>query len=337
MKPMCDKCREYYANGNKFCGKCGNSFSESNKDNDILKKIMAYQSVFMAIILSLITAVLIIKSPEIFGIMDKMAVGILVLVPMPHVVFSLSGIGAELWWIFITAGILISVFLVMKDYIIGLDDYRKTKSDKKMTESSLYWIGILFTATLTVEIVLMGISFLAGNPIVPPDFTENTTLELLFSLAEASIWEEVITRVAYLGLPIAIIQLVRTKKSDSLKMVFGKFEMNKIAFILIMATGILFGIAHYPSWGLSKALITCLGGIVMGYVFVRFGVIATIVFHFLTDYMGSFVFLDMGGISGIIMISCILFGIISCIFIIKKLYETKGLKERFANLPIFPK
>jgi hypothetical protein len=58
-----------------------------------------------------------------------------------------------------------------------------------------------------------------------PDLGSNT--EQMFSLANAAVWEEIITRVLYIGLPMAVISLIATKKLDSLKCLFGGFGMSR--------------------------------------------------------------------------------------------------------------
>jgi hypothetical protein len=65
----------------------------------------------------------------------------------------------------------------------------------------------------------------------------------------------------------------------------GGFKLEHITISLIIISSILFGLAHYPSWGLWKILPTFIAGLAFGYLFVRKGIHTAIILHFLIDYM----------------------------------------------------
>ena len=47
----------------------------------------------------------------------------------------------------------------------------------------------------------------------------------------------------------------------------------------------MFGIAHSFNWDLYKVLPAFFAGLAMGYLFLKFGLYASIMFHFFTDYL----------------------------------------------------
>ena len=47
----------------------------------------------------------------------------------------------------------------------------------------------------------------------------------------------------------------------------------------------MFGFAHSFNWDLYKVLPAFLAGLAMGYLFLKFGLYAAIMFHFFTDYL----------------------------------------------------
>ncbi len=110
----------------------------------------------------------------------------------------------------------------------------------------------------------------------------------LISLAEASVWEEFAGRVLLIGLPLAFIRGIRSKRFFDARQLLGgsgKFGRGEIALILISALS--FGMAHL-GWGPWKVVPTFVSGLLFGYLFVKVGLHATIVMHFLIDYL-SFV------------------------------------------------
>ena len=71
--------------------------------------------------------------------------------------------------------------------------------------------------------------------------------------------------------------------------------MVTLALVLVSASSVVFGLGH-SDYGLWKILPTVVAGLGMGYLFVRRGLLAAILFHFATDLMVSLIYLtDAGG------------------------------------------
>ena len=78
---------------------------------------------------------------------------------------------------------------------------------------------------------------------------------------------------------------------------------NRKALALIIGVGIFFGIAHVISgepWTNGKILQASVGGIILGWVYFRYGLAAAIILHWATNYfIYSYLFLisELNGIS----------------------------------------
>ncbi|MEK6851801.1 MAG: CPBP family glutamic-type intramembrane protease, partial [Candidatus Thermoplasmatota archaeon] len=83
------------------------------------------------------------------------------------------------------------------------------------------------------------------------------------------------------------------------------------AAILVPASSVVFGLAHVPAWGWWKFLPAMVAGLGMGYLFVRHGFLAGVMFHFATDYLGALAILSGDGLAAQILLGLfilVLFG-----------------------------
>ncbi len=127
----------------------------------------------------------------------------------------------------------------------------------------------------------------------------------LISLAEASVWEEFSGRLLLIGLPLAFIYGFREKKIfDASQLLGGSGRFGRSEMALIFISALSFGMAHL-GWGPWKVVPTFVSGLLFGYLFVKVGLHATIVMHFLIDYL-SFIE-ELAGFGGTISILILLF------------------------------
>jgi hypothetical protein len=115
-----------------------------------------------------------------------------------------------------------------------------------------------------------------------PDFSALSPWALIFGLTTASVYEEIISRILLIGIPLLIIHIIRKRvKKPTWRYIFGgKFEVNRITIFLIILSSVTFGLAHSPGWDYWKVLPTLITGLAMGYLYVTKGVHASIIFHF---------------------------------------------------------
>lgn len=243
---------------------------------------------------------------------------IALILPWPGFIYivKLSGTLLIFWYFFIVTTIIVSIVLLIMTE--GRDFFKiLVKSAKKMYPpplrsnnsfiiiAELFFILWFFNIVVILFILAFGLSF--DTPISTND---PKTWELLFALANASVWEEIFTRILYIGIPLFIIDFYFRKQPEKVYKYFigGGFKIEKVTISLIIFSSLLFGLAHYPSWGLWKVVPTFVAGLAFGYLFVRKGIHTAIILHFLIDYMGVVLILFNDNLTVLIFLT-IFFGI----------------------------
>lgn len=240
----------------------------------------------------------------------------------------LEGISLQMWWIILVLAITASAVLLLYK---SKDVFRKgSVDDGTIKNSPLYWTMVCFVTTTIISFIVSLLSMGAGSGITPPEgLPGGIDPEGLFLYANAAVWEEIEFRVLYMGVPMMLVALY-LKKSNWWKCLFGGFGISRLSVILIVVSAIIFGFAHYEAWGLMKVVAVTLGGIVMGYMFARFGLFATIVMHFLTDYMST---LDViPGLGVIVSMLILVVGLVCLVYLLDCLRRNLDFWKRIPNL-----
>jgi hypothetical protein len=81
--------------------------------------------------------------------------------------------------------------------------------------------------------------------------------------------------------------------------------------LLVLASSVIFGAQHYVGWGWWKTLPAAIMGLALGYVFVRHGIGAAILLHFLNDYASSLFLEGVGGLGYAVVFGLLLYGLIA--------------------------
>ncbi len=333
MKMNCEKCEGYYNKGCCFCGICGYKFPHRKGDMGKLEKAMLAGAILLAVMLLTEIITLISRTvPVLLG--GGFNYVFEVILPEPMVVAIVHGDVALICWILTIIAEISCATYILWIFFSGVRKASAEKDSEHIERSSLYWVSVLFCANLFFEIVIFGLAEALGSGVDTSWMDEYTDDQMLVLLAYAPVWEELITRVMLIGLPIFLIQLVRTRNIGSAKLILGGFGMNKIAFILMIVSGIVFGMAHYYAWGMTKAAVTCIGGFVLGYVYIRFGLYAAIVMHFLTDYM-SYAFMGVEVLYSLSVIAILFIGFLACVYLVTKMPSIKDARGKFDKMPLF--
>ena len=220
---------------------------------------------------------------EIWPYLDYYRLGILVLTPSPAILFYVSGIFAKIYYLFIVAAVIASFVFLMYRSSGALREFVAGRTEG-MKEMPLYSVVTLFAATISLNLICVAIvMFFDYTPAVPP--AEELWKEL-YSLMNAAVWEEVICRIALIGLPVMILGIAKNEKG-AWKGLLGGTGVNRSAIVLIFISSIIFSYGHLAGWDLFKMIPTFVTGLALGYLFVRYGVYASIMLHFLVNYMSS--------------------------------------------------
>ncbi|HKZ99673.1 MAG TPA: CPBP family glutamic-type intramembrane protease [Thermoplasmata archaeon] len=188
------------------------------------------------------------------------------------------------------------------------------------------WIAVaqVFLAMNFFQIaVILVLGALGSLPESPFEVTAANVWTYLFDLASASVYEEIAFRVVLIGVPMAlgslvlrVIEVNRTGGTwrggttpgrhiaGSVRYLLGgtvrrtsSKETLLAAWAFLLASSTVFGLAHLPGWGWWKVAPGLIAGLGFGYLFLRHGVGAAVLAHFVNDYAFSLVWLGYGGIA----------------------------------------
>ncbi len=271
-------------------------------------------------------------SLDVFVYLADKNYGLLILIPLPYAFITLSGIGVQLYWVFLIIVLSICFIQLIWEIYSKFKNSNEKKVSAVVENTSIYWLGLLWPFTIVLQLALMYITIaISGVDITPPGIGEEMYASI-FSLASAGVWEEIITRVLIVGLPLGIVALL-TGKKQSWRYLLGGFGVSKAAAISIIIAALVFGYAH-SGWGFAKIVPAFIFGLAAGYLYAKFGLYAAILLHFVNDYLQAFLWLGGNDITFMIMILALIgLGVITTIvLIIKGIPFVKNFKER----PFFP-
>lgn len=118
-----------------------------------------------------------------------------------------------------------------------------------------------------------------------PSFGNMPVWELMFSLSNAPVHEEIVSRIILIGLPLLFINLFRGRRIKVRKYFFGGgFDIDPVSLFLIIFSSLIFSYAHVFGWDFYKILPVFVTGLALGYLFLKKGVYACIILHFSFDY-----------------------------------------------------
>lgn len=251
----------------------------------IAKTVSAYVMLFSLAQLALSIVVLVygttIVSPEILHSWAGFELFLVIPVVVP--ILELSGASLLAYYYLLIAAIIASCTTVV---IRGARPFARElmMKGKPREHSTIFATLSLLFATLFFSIVIG----LLANPSADELPSTTTTAEALFLLANASVWEEVIVRILMIGLPLLVVDYARRRQKRLRSYVLGGgFQPGTPEALLVIASSIIFGVAHFTSgWGAWKIIPSAAGGLAFGYLFLRHGIAASITMHFATDYLG---------------------------------------------------
>lgn len=239
--------------------------------------------------------------------------------PLRESFFEVVGFGDAVllaWFVVLLAALLaIYLYLVL---LHGPLTYKALKmpmariAEKVKVDSTLIHVGqilmaVLFFQAIYLFLILPNIGITPEPPSIIREFPDWYNL---YSLVNAAVWEEVATRLLLIGLPMALgsfaIRLGQVLTSfhpyqgggvrylaGSLRYILGGMVRGNspraarvMGATLILISAALFGYAHVPSWGAWKFVDAFVAGLALGYLFLRRGIAASILFHFSVNSLG---------------------------------------------------
>src|SRR2546425_1096554 len=207
----------------------------------------------------------------------------------------------------------------------------------KRLKSRSAWIAIaqVWMAITCFQIIVYYLVFLAGfTPTSPIHITDTNAWVWLFDFANAGVYEQLTFRLLLIGVPMALGSLIvritevrrgasGTDPGSTVRHVAGAWqyvlggvlrndspkEALAAAWTLLFASSAIFGLAHAPGWGFWKVVPAMVAGLGFGYLFLRHGIGAAILAHFVNDYAATLSYEGVGGEALLIVIELMVLGL----------------------------
>jgi hypothetical protein len=153
---------------------------------------------------------------------------------------------------------------------------------------AIQWFSGYFLLSVVIDLVQQLFGIHIGNPLVA------NPLLSFFNLTISPLNEEILFRVIFLGMPLALIFfsfknsfiscLTHPSKNLSVNSNQGKI----VVLLFIFASSVFFGLSHVVfggSYEVGKITQASLGGLFLGWLYYRHGLGTSIIFHWISNYV----------------------------------------------------
>ncbi|MBM4237510.1 MAG: CPBP family intramembrane metalloprotease [Euryarchaeota archaeon] len=219
---------------------------------------------------------------------------------------ELTGTAFAIYHVLLVIAIVLSfIFLLWKSRRLFLKELAVDPSREE--RSPLYIVGTIFFAVLFFNIVYYLVLSAMGITPAAPGVEYEELWKVLYSFAHASVWEEIVSRMLLIGVPLLLLDLMRRKRKGWKRYFLGGgFELGRAEIALLLASSTIFSLAHIFSWDAFKLPPTFIAGFALGYLFLSQGIYAAIMLHFVFDYL-SVPTLVFEGYAALILVGLLIF------------------------------
>ena len=151
---------------------------------------------------------------------------------------------------------------------------------------TIKWFSILIVLSEITDIIQQGF----GVKTTPPPF-ENDLLQF-FGITISPILEETAFRLILIGIPLFLWYSKKGSVGIFFKSLWNPSNLpigdSKKAIILVVAVGVFFGLSHIisdQSWSNGKFTQAVISGIIIGWVYYKYGFVASTLIHWATNYL----------------------------------------------------
>jgi len=155
---------------------------------------------------------------------------------------------------------------------------------------TISWFSVYFILSILIDLIQQLFGVTLGNPLT------NNPLLSFFYLSAAPLNEEIFFRVILIGLPLFLIfiPIGRGKFLSTMNHPYPNIQEFRRKnttigiFIIIVLNSFVFGISHVIFGGgyeIGKISQAALGGLIIGWVYYRYGLASAITFHWISNYV----------------------------------------------------
>ncbi len=222
------------------------------------------------------------------GVSDSSAMlyheDIFLITPFYVHLFYLDGSGFQAWHILIL-GILVAGFAqaihgLWKKWLSRPNQIAVSLTAPGKADSSLEGIAKLFMASMSFSFIYFLFLYVIGVEMRTPNFDSLSTPHLIYVLFSASVFEELISRVLLIGVPLVFLGILLKWKQPHRKILGGGLDLTPMTFALIAISATIFAFAHVGGWDYWKVPQVLIPGFALGWAFVRYGLHASMLIHF---------------------------------------------------------
>jgi hypothetical protein len=321
--PTCPECRRSVSRDDNFCPYCGRPLRAETPEppaspqpeillksriailGEVVGGIGRYTVLSLLIVAFLYVAILIWSLTQVLPSIGSYRTYLYIITPWIVNIAELGGPYFAAYYVFIVCAILASfAFLINK----SARSFIAELAFRPLPEghSPLYVLGTLYFAALSFNLVYYLVLGLLGiNPTVPST-NEQDLWKILYSYARAGVWEEIVARLLLIGIPLLAVHSITRKREGWKKYLFGGgFKIGRAEVIFLLLSSAVFATAHVFTWDAYKILPTFVGGLAFGYLFLRFGLYAAVMIHFIWDFL-SVPLLVFPGVTSTILIGLLM-------------------------------
>lgn len=251
-----------------------------------LKQFGALSGFTLFFYLAIAVFAMILIAPEIMQNLLTRSTSLFVIIPSVVPILSITGVVLVGYFVFLVLAILISYLYSMGESLLPAAN--EVILGKPGRHSTILTIGGLFFAVLVLNFIYYLLVESSGVSPNVPDYESEPLWASVFSFANASVWEEIISRILLIGIPLLWIDLLFRRKQllpPIRYLVGGKIRFGSVECALILFSATMFGFAHVGGWDIWKVFPSLISGLCFGYLFVRIGLYAAIIFHFAFDFL----------------------------------------------------
>lgn len=209
--------------------------------------------------------------------------------------YNLGVVFTLFWFVYLVCFIycFYKPILVTKiNYILEKIFYRHTSLNTQSIFDNfliitILWFSAYFVISILIDVIQQLIGINLGSPLI-----DNPLLSF-FYLTAAPLNEEIFFRILLLGVPFFVI-FVPNGKNILLRTLIHPsktipFKQHKLGIsLLIITNAFFFGLSHVLFGGgyeIGKITQAGLGGLVLGWLYYRYGIASAIIFHLISNYV----------------------------------------------------